>query len=120
MIDEGLDLVHHALRRSRHRAGRFELQAAIAACHASAQTFEQTDWAVAVGERDGPQQGLVALDAVDGLQRFHLWHTCRAELLDRLGRSDESVAAFGQALDCDPPSASGRRIRRRLAEIAAG
>lgn len=141
MIDEGLDLVQRALRRSRHRAGRFELQAAIAACHASAETFEQTDWAdivalydllltveptdvvrlnraVAVGERDGPQAGLAALDDVGGLARFHLWHTCRAELLDRLGRAEESVEAFRRALDCDPPAAVTRRIRRRIDEIA--
>ncbi len=115
-ITEGLALVDRALTRSRHRAGRFELQAAIAAVHASAPSIDETDWAdivrlydallqveptdvvrlnrgVALGERDGPAVGLAAIDELEGLDRFHLWHACRAELLVRLGRDAEADAA---------------------------
>lgn len=138
LIAEGLALVEQALTRSRHRAGRFELQAAIAACHASASSSADTNWddivelydalllveptdvvrlnrAVALGERDGPGAGLAALDQLGGLDRFHLWHACRAELLWRLGRTSEAVAAFESALACDPPAADRRHLDRRLA-----
>lgn len=137
VIAEGAALVESALRRSRHRAGRFELEAAIAACHATAKTYDETDWddiialydrlleltptdvvrlnrAVAVGERDGPAAGLAALDELAALYRFHLWHACRAELLVRLGRADDAAAAFESALACDPPTADRRHLERRI------
>jgi RNA polymerase sigma-70 factor (ECF subfamily) len=140
LIAEGLPLVEGALRRSRERAGRFELQAAIAACHASARTYADTDWvdivalydallgvepteivrlnrAVAVGERDGPLAGLEALDELTGLDRFHLWHACRAELLTRLGRIDDARAALDRALACEPPAADQRLLERRLSAL---
>jgi RNA polymerase sigma factor (sigma-70 family) len=141
LIAEGLPLVEGALRRSRERAGRFELQAAIAACHASAATYADTDWtdivalydallevepteivrlnrAVAEGERDGPLAGLQALDELTGLDRFHLWHACRAELLARLGHQDEARDALARALTCDPPAADRRHLERRLSALA--
>ncbi|MDR7085551.1 RNA polymerase sigma-70 factor (ECF subfamily) [Aeromicrobium panaciterrae] len=137
-IADGLELVERALKRSRHRAGRFELQAAIAAVHASATSSDDTDWAdivelydalllveptdvvrlnrgVALGERDGPAAGLAALDELEGLDRFHLWHACRAELLVRIGRTGEAAAAFDAALSCDPPAADRRHLERRIA-----
>ena len=140
LIEEGIDLVQRALRRSRHRAGRFELQAAIAACHAGAVRFEDTDWvdvvalydallqveptdvvrlnrAVALGERDGAEAGLAALDLLTGLAGFHLWNSCRAELLARLDRLSEARTAFDRALDCGPPPAAARRLHRRREEI---
>jgi RNA polymerase sigma factor (sigma-70 family) len=140
LIAEGLGLVEGALRRSRHRAGRFELQAAIAACHAAARTYDDTDWedivalydgllvveptdvvrlnrAVALGERDGPEAGIRALDELGGLDRFHLWHACRAELLSRLGRRSDAVDAFTRAAACDPPAVDRRFLERRLAEL---
>ncbi len=138
LIAEGVALVEGALRRSRHQAGRFELEAAIAACHATARAYAETDWsdiialydrlleltptdvvrlnrAVAVGERDGPAAGLAALDELEGLGRFHLWHACRAELLVRLDRTSEAAAAFASALACDPPAADQRHLERRIA-----
>jgi len=137
-IAEGAALVESALLRSRHRAGRFELEAAIAACHATAKTYDETDWgdiialydallhltptdvvrlnrAVAVGERDGAATGLDELDRLTGLDRFHLWHACRAELLARLGRAEEAATAFASALACDPPAAERRFIEARAA-----
>ncbi|GAA3519882.1 sigma-70 family RNA polymerase sigma factor [Aeromicrobium panaciterrae] len=140
LVAEGLGLVETALTRSRHRAGRFELQAAIAAAHASAASSADTDWAdivrlydalllveptdvvrlnrgVALGERDGPAAGLAAIDDLDGLGRFHLWHACRAELLVRLGRHDEARTAFDSAIACSPPAADLRHLERRIAAI---
>jgi predicted RNA polymerase sigma factor len=93
------------------------LQAAIAACHCLAPSYAATDrdavvsWydvlltvhdtpvtrlnrAVAVGERDGPAAGLAGVDAIGGLAGYPLWHATRAELLHRLGRSGEAVAAY--------------------------
>ena len=139
-ITEGVALVDAALRRSRNRAGRFELEAAIAACHASAPTYADTDWAdiialydalllltptdvvrlnraVAVGEHHGARAGLDELDRLVGLDRFHLWHACRAELLARLGDRDGAVEAYERAFVCKPPAAERRFIERRLAEL---
>lgn len=135
-IDEGCVLVEQALRRSRLRSGRFELQAAIAACHASAPAYPDTDWAdvlalydallrvedtpvvrlnraVAVGELRGAAAGLAEVDAVTGLERWHLWHACRAQLLARLGRLDEADAAYRAALDCDPTPAEAAFLHAR-------
>lgn len=140
-VAEGRALVTAALLRSRLRAGRFELQAAIAACHAGAPSFAETDWhdvvalydallrvedtpvvrlnrAVAVGERDGPAPGLAELDAVRGLERQHLWHACRGALLDRLGRREEAVTAYRAALTCDPSPEEAAFLRERLGSPA--
>ena len=139
-IEEGAALVEGALRRSRHRAGRFELEAAIAACHATAASYEVTDWddiialydallqltptdvvrlnrAVAIGERDGPMAGLEELDRLEGLDRFHLWHACRAQLLARSGDRSGAVEAYARAKACDPPAAELRFIERQLSDL---
>lgn len=139
-IAEGVALVDGALRRSRHRAGRFELEAAIAACHATAKTYEETDWpdiialydrlveltptdvvrlnrAVAIGERHGAQAGLDELDRLAGLDRFHLWHACRGELLSRLDDRPAAVRAYERAAVCNPTPTERRFIERRLAEL---
>ncbi len=141
-ISEGADLVVEALRRSAGSPGPYQLQAAIAACHATSATYEATDWveiaelyrlleerapspvvslnrAVAVAERDGPADGLALVDAIDGLEHFHLWHAARADLLRRLGRGTESAAAYRAALDCAASGAERRFLDRRLAEVTA-
>jgi RNA polymerase sigma-70 factor (ECF subfamily) len=135
-IAEGAVLVEGALRRSRLAAGRFELQAAIAACHATAPTYDATDWhdvvllydallrvedtavvrlnrAVAIGERDGAAAGLAVLETVTGLEGWHLWHACRGALLDRLGERDQAVAAYTRALACDPSPEEAGFLRER-------
>lgn len=122
LIDEGLALVRLALRA--RPPGSYALQAAIAAVHAEAATAADTDWpqivalydllmriaptpvvalnrAVAVAERDGAAAGLALVDALlaDGaLAGYHLAHACRAELLRRLGRTDEARHAYQRAL----------------------
>ncbi|HEX4981219.1 MAG TPA: RNA polymerase subunit sigma-24, partial [Ilumatobacteraceae bacterium] len=129
-------------RRSAGSPGPYLLQAAIAACHATSPTYDATDWreiaelyrllaarspspvvslnrAVAVAERDGPAAGLRLVDAIDGLEHFHLWHATRADLLRRLGRGVESAAAYRAALECEPSAAERRFLDRRLAEVSA-
>ncbi|MET7544178.1 RNA polymerase sigma factor [Streptomyces sp. NPDC005479] len=103
--------------------GPYALQAAIAACHAHAVTYEETDWAViatlygllakaapspvvelnravAVSMAEGPEAGLALVDALAGdpvLATYHLLPSVRGDLLARLGRADEARAEFVRA-----------------------
>jgi RNA polymerase sigma factor (sigma-70 family) len=106
------------------RAGPYQLQAAIAACHAQAVSWEATDWsrivalyealaevapspvielnlAVAIGLARGPEAGLAALDQVDPLplRGYHHLPAARADFLRRLGRWTEAAAAYRLALE---------------------
>lgn len=117
------------------------MQAAIAALHAQAVSWEQTDWpqivalydelvrmqpspvfalnrAVAVAMAAGPARGLDALGQIDDarMQRSHLFYATRADLLRRLGRNDEAAVAYRGALDAGANDAEQRYLRRRLAE----
>ena len=119
LIAEGQDLVRACLRRD--RPGPYQIQAAIGAVHSDAPTAADTDWrqilalydqllarsptavvalnrAVALAEVEGPAEALAAVDALD-LDRYHLLHATRAELLARLGRADASRAAYTRAID---------------------
>jgi RNA polymerase sigma-70 factor (ECF subfamily) len=107
-LKEGVELVGRALRRTPDHPGPYVVQAAIAACHALAPSYAETNWdaviswydvlpglagspvarlnrAAAVAERDGPGTGLALVDAIDGLSGYPWWHATRAELLQRLG-----------------------------------
>jgi RNA polymerase sigma-70 factor (ECF subfamily) len=143
MIEEGAALVRRGLLRG--TPGPYLLQAAIAAIHAEAHLFEETDWAevvglydlllerapspvielnraVAVAMRDGPGVGLELIDQllVDGrLERFHLLHSARAELLRRMGRADEAEAAYARALVLEQSGPERRFLKHRLAELRA-
>ncbi|GAB3825274.1 RNA polymerase sigma factor [Dactylosporangium cerinum] len=141
-IEEGLAILDRVLRR--RRAGRYQVQAAIAACHASARRAEETDWpqisllygqlirlvpgpvvelnrAVAVAMADGPAAGLALVDALrdDGhLTGYHLLPATRADLLRRLGRREEAVVAYREALSIVGTDAERRYLARRLEELA--
>ncbi|WP_432856481.1 RNA polymerase sigma factor [Amycolatopsis sp. CA-161197] len=141
-IDEGLALVDTALHRG--SPGPYQLQAAIAACHAAAATAADTDWpqiaalygelakrvpspvvqlnrAVAVAMADGPAAGLALVDAMAGdLDGYHLLPATRADLLRRLGRCEEAAAAYRAALALAGNEADRRFLRRRLTEISPG
>jgi RNA polymerase sigma-70 factor (ECF subfamily) len=116
-IDEGAVLVERALRM--RRPGPYQLQAAIAAVHASAPSAADTDWreivglydallrltpspvvalnrAVARSYVDGPAAALVEVEGLD-LERYHPFHATRADLLQRLDRHDEAATAYGRA-----------------------
>ncbi len=121
------------------RPGRFQLQAAIAACHASAPTYAETDWlqiltlydlllrhdrspvvrlnrAVALAECVDPGAALDEVEALGGeLDAYHLWHATRADLLRRLGREDAASEANRRALDLAAIPAERALLRDRLA-----
>jgi RNA polymerase sigma-70 factor (ECF subfamily) len=136
-IEEGLSLVEEALRRG---AGRYGLQAAIAAEHARAASAEETDWprisalyarlvrldpspvvelnrAVAVAFAEGPERGIELVDGIDGLERYHLFHSARADLLRRSGRRHEATVAYGRALELATNPVERRFLERRLSEL---
>jgi RNA polymerase sigma-70 factor, ECF subfamily len=142
-IDEGLRLLDAALRHD--RAGPYQLQAAIAACHAAATDAADTDWAeiaqlygrlgqlvpsavvelnraVAVAMADGPAAGLKLveeLEASGSLARYHLLPATRADLLRRLERYTEAAAGYREALELAATETERRYLARRLAETAA-
>lgn len=121
LIAEGHALVRKCL--SINRPGRYQLLAAINAVHTDSPTAADTDWsqiaelysrlltfdpgpvaelnyAIAVAELDGPEVALARVDRLTrDLQRYHPFHVTRAELLRRLGRSDEARAAYEAAIE---------------------
>lgn len=136
-IEEGMQWMDSALRRNDTQPSRYTIQAAIAACHSGAATYADTDWprivvlydalavventpivalnrGVAIGESQGPAAGLDALDAIESLTGHHLWHACRAVMLDRLGRAEEARAARTTALTLDPSPAERAFLRAQL------
>ncbi|WP_372782772.1 RNA polymerase sigma factor [Phenylobacterium sp.] len=142
-IAEGAALVTEAL--SSGPAGPYALQAAIAAVHADAADPAATDWAeivglydalarvrpsavvelnraVAVAMRDGPQAGLVLVDAIlsrGDLRDYHLAHAARADLCRRLGRKAQARASYERALSLARQAPERRYLQRRLDELAA-
>jgi RNA polymerase sigma-70 factor (ECF subfamily) len=76
--------------------------------------------AVAVAMRDGPAEGLTAIDAIldrGDLADYHLAHSARADMYRRLGRTDEARAAYQQALALTRQEPERRFLERRLAEL---
>jgi RNA polymerase sigma-70 factor (ECF subfamily) len=142
-IDEGVALLEAALRL--RRPGPFQVQAAIAACHAQAGTAADTDWveiaalygrlaamspsavvelnrAVAVSMAEGPAEGLAILDDLDrrgALHGYYLLPASRADLLRRLHRREESAEAYRQALALVTTGAERRFLQRRLDQATA-
>ncbi len=145
LIAEGTALIERALASAGAGAGAYALQAAISAVHAEAVTPATTDWAqivglydvllqrepspvielnraVAVAMRDGPQAGLVLVDALlaqGELRDYRLAHAARADLCRRLGRVADAKAAYERALALTGLAPERRFIERRLAELAA-
>jgi RNA polymerase sigma-70 factor, ECF subfamily len=143
-ISEGLTLLDAALRH--RRAGQYQLQAAIAACHARAASPHDTDWAqiaalygmllelvpsavvelnraVAVAMADGPEAGLAlvgALEASGQLAGYHLLQATRADLLRRMQRFEEAAVSYREALALAATEPERRFLARRLAEVSAG
>ena len=140
-IAEGLDRVRRAF--ASRRFGPFSVQAAIAAVHAVAPNAGATDWgeivalydvllrlepspvvelnrAVAVAMRDGPEAGLVLVDAIlerGDLGSYHFAHAARADLCRRLGRVVEARASYGRALELVRQESERRFLERRLAGL---
>lgn len=141
MIEEGLALVDGV--RSNERIGPYALQAAIAAEHVRAAKPEETDWrrvaelysrllarqpspiielnrAVAIAMCDGPASGLELVDAIlarGELDKYHLAHSARADLLRQLGRADDAKQAYRTALALCRQASERAFLQRRLAEL---
>jgi RNA polymerase sigma-70 factor (ECF subfamily) len=140
-ISEGRGLLAAALRRQ--QAGPYQIQAAIAACHAEAARADATDWAeiallygrlrevvpsavvelnraVAVAMADGPGAGLELISALEeggALAGYFLLPATRADLLRRLERWAEAADSYRQALDQVATEPERRYLSRRLAEV---
>jgi len=140
-IAEGVELVEQAF--AARRVGPYQLQAAIAAVHAEAPSSDRMDWAEIVGlydvllridpspvielnraaaiaMRDAPEHGLALIDAIlvrGDLTEYHLAHAARADLLRRLGRKPEAIAAYSRTLELVTEEPERRLIERRLREL---
>ncbi len=140
-INEGRSLV--ALALTRRPPGRFALQAAIAAVHAGAPLYEETDWAellglydvlltvwpspvvalnraVVVAELRGPEEGLAIVDAIDAvgqLDRYAYLPATRADLLRRLNRRSEAARSYEQAIELVDNDVERVFLQDRLAEV---
>ena len=138
-IEEGTRVLDRAMRLG--RPGPYQLQAAIAALHAEAATADATDWAqiavlyaelgrvqpspvvelnraVAVAMAAGAEQGLAVVDAIEGLEGYHLLHATRADLLRRLERPQEAADAYRRALELATNPVEREFLERRLAQVA--
>jgi RNA polymerase sigma-70 factor, ECF subfamily len=138
-IAEGAMLAERALRRG--RPGPYQLQAAIAAIHAEAESFERTDWhqivliydvlctvqpnpvfelnrIVALSYRDGPEPALTALKPLAmPLSRYQPFHAVRADLLARLGNVEAARTAYAEAIALSRSEAEQRFLRQGLARL---
>jgi RNA polymerase sigma-70 factor (ECF subfamily) len=139
-IAEGMSFLTTAERA--RRPGAYQLQAAIAACHATAHHASETNWrgiaelyahlarfmpsavvqlnrAVAVAMAEGPAAGLALVERLEesgALAGYHLLPATRADLLRRLGRSDEAASSYREALALASAEAECRFLAQRLAE----
>jgi RNA polymerase sigma-70 factor (ECF subfamily) len=139
-VAEGTNLLDRAIRLG--RPGPYQLLAAIAACHASAAVAVDTDWteiaalygrlaelvptpivalnrAVAIAMADGPAAGLALvaeLEESGALGDYYLLAATRADLLRRLGRTDEAARSYRRAIELAATDAECRYLSRRLAE----
>lgn len=137
-IAEGLALSKEAAAAG--PAGPYTVQARIAAAHVSAPSAAETDWArivrlyawlaavspspvvelnraAAVAMLEGPERGLELIAAIAGLDDYQPLHSARADLLRRLGRDGEAVAAYERALTLSENPAERRFIQSRIAGL---
>ncbi|MEY2418796.1 MAG: polymerase sigma-70 factor, subfamily [Actinomycetota bacterium] len=141
-----LDVIRAAIARleAAERVGErgpYQVQAAIAACHAIAPVAAATDWAriaalydqlvgmipspivrlnraVAVGMAVGPEAALALLDELaDELSGFHLFHATRGDMLRRMGSYGAAIDAFSSAMELAPTGSERRFLRRRIDEL---
>jgi RNA polymerase sigma-70 factor, ECF subfamily len=141
-IAEGLAVLDAAVRR--REPGPYQVQAAIAACHAGAAGAAAADWteiaalygrltqmtrspvvelnrAVAVAMAEGPAAGLALVDALEAsgaLADYYLLAATRADLLRRLDRRQEAAAAYRRALELARTDTERRFLTRRLRETS--
>jgi RNA polymerase sigma-70 factor (ECF subfamily) len=143
--DAALIAEGHRLVRERLAAGvapgRYQILAAISAVHTSARDVRDTDWsqvvalydqligldpspvivlnrAIAVAELDGPEVALAVVGRLEPqLAGYHAYHAARADLLRRLGRSEQSRAAYDQAIELAGNTAETAYLTRRRDQL---
>lgn len=141
-IHEGVALLNRALRM--RQAGIYQLQAAISAIHAEADSPAETDWheiagiyrelmriapspivalnhAVAVAMSDGLETGLAQIEKIGSsgeLEQYYLFHAARADILRRLGRRTESAKAYAAALRLVTNQVEKNYLQERLKQVA--
>ncbi|MGZ5358151.1 MAG: RNA polymerase sigma factor [Solirubrobacterales bacterium] len=136
-IEEGLRLVGTL----QGVVGPYSIQARIAAEHARPARPEDTDWrrigllygqltriqpspvielnrAIAVAMEQGPDAGLELIDAIEGLERYAPFHVSRADLLERMGRSEEAAAAYSAGLELSANPVQRAFLERRIEELS--
>ena len=135
LIAEGHRLVRERLAAG-VAPGRYQILAAISAVHTSARDIRDTDWsqivalydqlvsldpspivalnrAIAVAELDGPEVALAAVDRLEPrLAGYHAYHVTRADLLRRLGRGEQSRAAYDRAIELAGNTAETAHLTR--------
>jgi RNA polymerase sigma-70 factor, ECF subfamily len=136
LIEEGLTIVRRCLRRN--RPGPYQLQAAINAVHADSPSIDLTDWqqilalydqllaltptavvamnrAIAVAEVQGPATAVALIDELQELDGYHLFHATRADLLRRLGRTNDAARAYARAAELAPSDSERLFLEERWA-----
>ncbi len=140
LIAEGHRLVRERIATG-EAPGRFQILAAINAVHTDARDARDTDWsqiialydqlvridpspivalnrAIAVGELDGPDVALAIVDRLgEGLAGYHAFHVTRADLLRRVGRTQESVAAYDRAIELAGNTAEVAHLKSQKARL---
>jgi RNA polymerase sigma-70 factor (ECF subfamily) len=140
LIAEGHRLVRERLTAG-VAPGRYQILAAINAVHTSARDVRDTDWsqivalydqlvrldaspivalnrAIAVAELDGPEVALAAVDPLaDLLAGYHAYHATRADLLRRLGRTQQARAAYDRAIQLAGNTAETASLTRRRDQL---
>ncbi|WP_432570521.1 RNA polymerase sigma factor [Kineococcus sp. SYSU DK005] len=137
LIEQGQEVVRSCLRRA--RPGPYQLQAAIAAVHADARTAQETDWAqvlalydhllalvptpivalnraVALAEVEGPAEALAVVEGLD-LPDYPPRYAVRADLLRRLGRREQALHAYDEAITTAGNDAQRAYLTRRRTEL---
>jgi len=142
VLSEGVALIDRAFRM--HRPGPYQLQAAIAALHARAPSFAQTDWvqieqlyrvlaemqptpvvalnhAVAVSRTRGPEEALALVEPLGApLAGCFYFHAVRGHLLERLGREDDVRQAYAESLGLATSTAEAALIRTYIDRLERG
>jgi RNA polymerase sigma-70 factor (ECF subfamily) len=140
LIAEGQTIVRRCLRRN--QPGPYQVQAAINAVHSHTPTAAETDWrqivqlydqlmslapspvvelnrAVAVAEIEGPGAALAIVDGLE-LERYHLFHAIRADLLRRVGRDTDAALAYEAAIARAEHATERAFLERRASRRSAG
>jgi RNA polymerase sigma-70 factor (ECF subfamily) len=141
MIREGTDLLDRALRL--RSVGVYQVQAAIVSIHANAATPDDTDWAeiaglyrkllelspspiialnyaVALALSAGLEKGLDEIDRLGGaseLESYYLYHAARADILRRLGRRDEALRSYREAMDLTENAVEKAFLQKRIDSV---